>query len=139
MSKKEGEFNPWQWDRDNARNGRARLTIERNGHQVCLDHQGVSIDGERIVRDDPSQGTHGFDVEKDGTVVYRGQPVAAIEHREGEAGEVTVWGKGGPTLPERRQRELAQREREENERKERDDRYRDRQQYEQREIREQTL
>ena len=42
-----------------------------------------------------------------------------------------MWGKDGPTLPERRQRDLAAREREEGERRERDDRYRADQQHQQ--------
>ncbi|MFJ7049871.1 hypothetical protein ACIQVC_41640 [Streptomyces sp. NPDC101112] len=126
MSKKD-EFNPWQWDREQARNGQARLTIERHGHEVTLDHQGVSIDGKRIVRDDPSKGEHGFQITPMGTVMYRDQEVAEIEPSpEGTAnpGEVTVWGKNGPTLPERREREKASREREETERQQRDERYR---------------
>ncbi|MFD3569877.1 hypothetical protein [Streptomyces sp. NPDC058677] len=135
MSKENEEFNPWRWDRDNGRNGQARLTVEQNGHKVSLDHRGVSIDGQRIVRDDPSKGDeHGFQITPAGTVMYRGQEVAAIvPSPDGTAnpGEVTVWGKDGPTLPERRQRDLAAREREENERRGRDDRYRADQQHQQ--------
>lgn len=128
------EFTPWQWDRENARNGRARLIIERHGHQVSLDHRGVSIDGTRIVRDDPSKGQHRFQVTESGTVLYRDQEVAAINPSpagSARPGEVTVWGKDGPSLPVRRQRELAAREREENERRSRDDRYRASQQHQQ--------
>lgn len=135
MSKENEEFNPWRWDRDNARNGQARLTVEQNGHKVSLDHRGVSIDGQRIVRDDPSKGdAHGFQITPTGTVMYRGQEVAAIEPSpDGTAnpGEVTVWGKDRPTLPERRQHDLAAREREEGERRERDDRYRASEQHQQ--------
>ncbi|MFE0582480.1 hypothetical protein [Streptomyces sp. NPDC058874] len=134
MSKENEEFNPWRWDRDNARNGQARLTVEQHGHKVSLDHRGVSIDGQRIVRDDPSKGEHGFQVTELGTVLYRGQEVAAIDPAPpgtANPGEVTVWGAKGPTLPERRQRELAAREREEDERRSRDDRYRSSQQHQQ--------
>ncbi|MFI1291620.1 hypothetical protein ACH4VM_24675 [Streptomyces sp. NPDC020792] len=115
----EEEFNPWQWDRKNAMAGRSRLTVERYGHEVTLDHQGVSIDGQRIVRDNPGAGEHGFQITPTGLVMYRGREVAAIDPpQSGTAnpGEVTVWGKDGPTLPERKQREEA-------ERLERDDRY----------------
>ncbi|QUC63816.1 hypothetical protein IOD14_44025 (plasmid) [Streptomyces sp. A2-16] len=136
MSKKD-EFNPWKFDREQARKGQARLTIERHGHEVTLDHQGVSIDGKRIVRDDPSKGDHGFQITAQGTVMYRDQEVAEIEPSpQGTAnpGEVTVWGKDGPTLPERRERELAEREREESERKERDSRYRGSERQQQQEL-----
>ncbi|MEJ8662297.1 hypothetical protein [Streptomyces sp. MS1.AVA.4] len=134
MSQPDEEFNPWRWDRDNARNGQVRLTIERHGHRVSLDHRGVSIDGQRVVRDDPSKGEHGFQITALGAVLYRGEEVAAIEpspHGTTNPGEVTVWGAKGPTLPERRQRELAAREREESERRDRDDRYRASQQHQQ--------
>lgn len=121
-------FRSWQWDREFKEQGKTRLTVERHGHEVSLDYQGVSIDGERIVQDDPSKGDeHDFRVTPFGAVFYRGQEVASIEPSlEGTAnpGDVTVWGKDGPTLPARRQRELADREREETERRERDDRYR---------------
>lgn len=129
MSKKEEEFNPWQWDRDNYRSGQARLIIERDGHKVSLDHRGVSIDGQRIVRDDPSRGEHGFQITQLGTVLYRGQEVAAIEPSpDGTAnpGEVTVWGAKGPSPSDRMQREN-----EEIERRGRDDRYRADQQHQQ--------
>ncbi|MGR3939064.1 hypothetical protein [Streptomyces sp. BRA346] len=132
------EFNPWQWDREMARSGQARLTIERHGHEVALDHQGVSIDGRRIVRDDPSQGDHGFRITPLGTVVYRDQEIAEIDAPpEGTAnpGEVTVWGKNGPTLPERRQREKdARQQQEEAQRRERDERYRSTEQQHQHEL-----
>ncbi|SMQ21985.1 hypothetical protein SAMN06272771_7715 [Streptomyces sp. Ag82_O1-12] len=124
---RETEFNPWQWDRKNAMAGRSRLTIERHGHEVTLDHQGVSIDGERIVRDNPGTGEHGFDLTPDGRVMYRGKEVAAIgPHPEGTAnpGEITVWGKDGPNSSERK-------EREETERQQRDSRYRADQQHQQ--------
>ncbi|MFI8784718.1 hypothetical protein ACIGQC_29720 [Streptomyces albidoflavus] len=134
MSESE-EYNPWRWDRDNARNGRARLTIEQSGHTISLDHRGVSINGQRIVRDDPARGdAHGFQVTDRGSVMYRGQEVAAIKPSPpGTAtpGEVTVWGAGGPTRPEQGQRELAARGREESERRERDDRYRTSEQHQQ--------
>lgn len=140
MTKENEEFNPWRWDRDNARNGLARLTIEQSGHKVSLDHRGVSIDGQRIVRDDPSKGDeHGFQLTPTGTVMYRGQEVAAIEPSPDgttKPGEVTVWGKDGPTLPERRQRDLAAREREKEERRSRDDRYRASEQHQQQRTRE---
>ncbi|MFJ4851693.1 hypothetical protein [Streptomyces sp. NPDC088733] len=99
-------FNPWQWDRDNARAGQARLTIEHQGHQVSLDHRGVSIDGQRIVRDDLLQlkADHGFQVRPDGTVMYREKEVATISQ---QGAEVTVWGKDGPGHPERQQAEAA--------------------------------
>jgi hypothetical protein len=104
------EFNPWRWDRDNARSGQARLTIERHGHQVSLDHRGVSIDGRRIVHDDPSRADHGFEVRPDGTVMYREKPVAAIAEPDGRTpGEVTVWGKNGPSTRERQEQEEAER------------------------------
>ncbi|MER5511530.1 hypothetical protein ABT052_40395 [Streptomyces sp. NPDC002766] len=130
------EFNPWRFDREMARSGQARLSVDRHGHQVTLDHQGVSIDGHRIVRDDPSKGEHAFQVTSAGTVLYRGQEVAEIgAPPQGTAnpGELTVWGKNGPTLPERRAREKAAREREETERRQRDERYhsRERQQHQQ--------
>ncbi|MEU0289271.1 hypothetical protein [Streptomyces sp. NPDC006147] len=132
----EKEFNPWQWDRKNAMAGRSRLTVERHGHEVTLDHQGVSIDGQRIVRDNPGAGEHGFQITPTGAVMYRGREVAAIDpppHGTANPGEVTVWGKDGPTLPERRQREEA-------ERQERDDRYRaDRQHSQQEPIRGQEM
>jgi hypothetical protein len=125
--KEEKEFNPWQWDRKNAMATRSRLVMERHGHEVTLDHQGVSIDGERIVRDNPGQGEHGFQITPTGLVMYRGREVAAIDPSpEGTAnpGEVTVWGANGPALPDRREREKAERESEEAERRQRDDRYR---------------
>ncbi|MGW4623471.1 hypothetical protein [Streptomyces sp. NPDC004592] len=137
MSEPDKEFNPWQWDRENARKGEARMTIGRHGHEITLDHQGVSIDGKRIVRDDPSKGDHGFRVTPLGTVVYRDQEIAEIgASPEGTAnpGEVTVWGKNGPTLPERRQREKAARKREETERQQRDERYRSGEQQHQQEL-----
>ncbi|WP_433573973.1 hypothetical protein [Streptomyces sp. CA-251247] len=108
------EFNPWKWDRDDARSGQARLTIERHGHQVSLDHRGVSIDGRRIVHDDPSKGTdpHGFEVRPDGTVMYRDTEVASISTPGlSGRGEVTVWGKNGPGARERQQQEEADRQR----------------------------
>ena len=113
MSKKEDEFNPWQWDRDNGRQGKARLVIERHGHEVSLDHRGVSIDGERIVRDDPSKGDeHGFQITPFGTVMYRDKEVAAIDPPEGSGpGEVTVWGKNGPDAREHQEQEEAERQR----------------------------
>ncbi|MEY9998189.1 hypothetical protein ABIE67_010310 [Streptomyces sp. V4I8] len=129
------EFNPWQWDREQARKGQARLTIERYGHEVTLDHQGVSIDGQRIVRDDPSKGEHGFQITPSGTVIYRDQEVAEIgPSPEGTAdpGEVAVWGENGP--PERRGREKAARQREEDERQQRDARYRGSDQQHQQEL-----
>ncbi|MFD4143065.1 hypothetical protein [Streptomyces sp. NPDC058572] len=113
MSKEE-EFNPWKWDRDNASAGRARLTVERHGHQVSLDHRGVSIDGCRIVHDDPAKGSgpHGFEVRPDGTVMYRDTQVASISAPEGSGpGEVQVWGKNGPSARERQQQEEADRQR----------------------------
>ncbi|MFG2306700.1 hypothetical protein [Actinacidiphila glaucinigra] len=96
----EREFNPWQWDRDNARAGQARLTIEHQGHQVSLDHRGVSIDGQRIVRDDllKAKTDHGFEVRPDGTVMYRAKEVAFISKQDGQ---VTVWGEDGPGHQER--------------------------------------
>jgi hypothetical protein len=130
VSKKEEEFNPWQWDRKNGMAGRARLVMERHGHEVTLDHKGVSIDGERIVRDNPGQGEHGFEITPTGLVMYRGQEVAAIDPSpDGTAnpGEITVWGADGPTLPERREREKA-------ERQSRDDRYRADQQHQRQEV-----
>lgn len=108
------EFNPWRWDRDNARNGQARLTIERHGHQVSLDHRGVSIDGRRIVHDDPAKGSgpHGFEVCPDGTVMYRETEVASISPPEGaRPGDVTVWGKNGPSARGRQQQEETERQR----------------------------
>lgn len=124
MSKDE-EFNPWRWDRNNGRNGQARLTVEQHGHQVSLDHRGVSIDGQRIVRDDPSRGgEHGFKITPEGTVMYRGHEVAAIEPSPDGPGYVTVWGRPGPSHAERQQRE-------ESERRDRDDRYRADQQHQQ--------
>jgi len=117
---KEEEFNPWRWDRDQARGGQARLTVERHGHQVSLDHRGVSIDGRRIIHDDPARGSdpHGFEVRPDGTVMYREAEVASITAPEGaEPGEVTVWGKAGPSPRERQQQEETERQR-------RDDGYR---------------
>lgn len=138
MSKTD-EFNPWQWDRENGRTGQAAVTIERHGHRVSLDHRGVSIDGERIIRDDPSKGEHGFQVTQLGTVLYRGQEVAAIAPAPAgtaNPGEVTVWGKNGPTLPERRAREKAASQREEDERQQRDERYRGGDQHQQERTRE---
>lgn len=116
VSKQKDEFNPWH--RSMARTGQARLTIERHGHQVTLDGHGVSIDGHRILRDDPSKCSHGFHITPRGTVVYRDQEIAAIDPPEDESGrgEVTVWGKGGPSSCERREREEA-------ERRQRDHRY----------------
>lgn len=119
MSRNE-EFNPWQWDRENARAGKAKLTINRDGHEVTLDHRGVSIDGRRVLHDDPSKGEHGFGVDKDGTVKYRDQAIAAIEHSEDGPATVRVWGKNGQSLAERRE----EREKEEAERQKRDERYR---------------
>ncbi|WP_306324145.1 MULTISPECIES: hypothetical protein [unclassified Streptomyces] len=111
MSNKE-EFNPWQWDRENARSGRAKLTVDRAGHEVTLDHRGISINGKRVVHDDPAKGEHGFEVTKDGTVMYRGKAVASV------GTTVCVWGEMGASNDQRR-------EREESERRERDGRYRD--------------
>lgn len=130
------EFNPWRWDQDNARTGQAVLTIERHGHTVSLDHRGLSIDGHRVIRDDPSKGDeHGFQVTEQGAVLYRGQEVASLTPAPpgtSNPGEVTVWGPGGPTLPERRKRELDSRQqREEADRRSRDDRYRSSQQHQQ--------
>jgi hypothetical protein len=109
----EPEFNPWKWDRDNGRNGTARLVIQRNGHEVALDHRGVSIDGQRIIRDDPTKGgDHGFKVRSDGTVIYRDQIVASVAglddagasaHAAVEAARVAV--------EEEQRRETEQRER----------------------------
>ena len=79
VSKKEDEFNPWQWDRKNAMATRSRLVVERHGHEVTLDHKGVSIDGERIVQDNPGRGGHDFQVTTTGLVMYRGREVAAID------------------------------------------------------------
>ncbi|MER6138331.1 hypothetical protein [Streptomyces sp. NPDC001815] len=131
MSKKEEEFNPWKWDRKNAMAGRSRLVVERHGHEVTLDRKGVSIDGERVVRDNPGQGEHGFEVTPAGLVMYRGREVAAIAPSpEGTAnpGEVTVW---DADSPKDKEREKAAREKEEAERKSRDDRYRGGQQHDQ--------
>jgi hypothetical protein len=111
------EFNPWHWDRGNGRTGQSRLTVERHGHEVSLDHRGVSLDGRRIVRDDPSRGgEHGFQLTEEGSVLYRGREVAAIAPPPPgtvNPGEVTIWPSGRPPA-----------DREEEERRRRDDRYR---------------
>ncbi|WP_331729827.1 hypothetical protein [Streptomyces chartreusis] len=126
----EKEFNPWQWDRKNAMACRSRLSVERYGHEVTLDHKGVSIDGQRIVRDNPGAGEHGFQITPTGRVMYRGAEVAAINPPQpgtANPSEVTVWGEHGPSPSERRQHEEA-------ERQERDERYRTDQQHEQQEV-----
>ncbi|MFC8014149.1 hypothetical protein [Streptomyces cinereoruber] len=109
MNEPDEEFNPWRWDRENGRRGQAAITISRHGHEVSLDHRGVSIDGQRIVQDDPSKGEeHGFQLTPAGAVMYRGKQVAAIEPSPAgtrNPGEVTVWGKDGPTPPGSEQRD----------------------------------
>ncbi|MQS18019.1 hypothetical protein F7Q99_38990 [Streptomyces kaniharaensis] len=83
--------------------------IERSGHQVVLDHQGLAIDGQRICRTPltPAQtippgqaGTsRAFQVADSGAVIYRGRIVAEIgPSPAGTAnpGELTVHGPNGP-------------------------------------------
>ncbi|WP_030348921.1 hypothetical protein [Streptomyces sp. NRRL S-1022] len=129
MSQEE-EFNPWKWDRKNYMAGKSRLTVERHGHEVTLDHQGVSIDGQRIVRDNPGRGEHGFEITPSGSVLYRGKEIAAIDpptNGTANPGEVTVYGENGPAARERQNSEEA-------ERRQRDDRYRASEQHHQQEV-----
>ncbi|MFI9332951.1 hypothetical protein ACIGZJ_36125 [Kitasatospora sp. NPDC052868] len=87
-----------------------RLVIERAGHQVVVDGQGLAIDGERVCRTPltPAQavrpGQHpsqnrAFQVLLDGGVVYRGRLVAEIGRPPpgtANPGPVTVYGPHGP-------------------------------------------
>ncbi|MEU3574706.1 hypothetical protein AB0E96_40825 [Kitasatospora sp. NPDC036755] len=85
-----------------------RLVIEKAGHQVVLDHQGLAIDGERICRTPltPSQvilpgqaESRAFQVTAEGQVIYRGRMVAEIgPSPAGTAnpGELAVHGPNGP-------------------------------------------
>lgn len=92
----EETFSAWQWDRNNARTGTVRLTVQRHGHDVTLDHFGVSIDGTRIVRDNPTVGVHGFEVRDDGIVLYRQRPIASIAPPFGrKTGDAVIYDQPG--------------------------------------------
>lgn len=83
-----------------------RLVVHRHGHEVTVDHGGLSIDGHRIVRDRglepehavrPSQDprtNNAFQVLPSGAVVYKGYVVAELSRSE-----VTVHGPAGPAWP----------------------------------------
>lgn len=104
------DWNPWQQDRQDAAAGRQRLVVEKHGHQVVVDHQGLAIDGERVCRTpltgeqavrgtaDPQQ-SRAFQVTPAGAVVYRGRVVAELAPPPpgtANPGTVTVHGPGGP-------------------------------------------
>jgi hypothetical protein len=101
------QFREWKWDREFKTGGLTRLTVQKHGRDVTLDYQGVSIDGELILRDDPGQGAPGFQVTPDGSVVYRGQEIAAIEPPvDGQPGVIHVV-EAAPA-PRREERSLAE-------------------------------
>ncbi|MGA5824094.1 hypothetical protein ACPC54_40390 [Kitasatospora sp. NPDC094028] len=86
-----------------------RLVIERAGHHVVLDHQGLAIDGQRICQTPltPAQAippgqaasSRAFQVTDDGQVIYRGRMVAEIgppPAGTANPGPLTVHGPNGP-------------------------------------------
>lgn len=110
---KDDEFRAWRWDREFFNSGQSKLTVQRHGHEVSLDRYGVSVDGQRVVREDlkntPSPPE--FDVREDGTVMYRQTEVAAIAPPDGwKPGEVTVYGKNGPSPREKDEAERQRRD-----------------------------
>ncbi|WP_053651981.1 hypothetical protein [Streptomyces sp. XY431] len=90
-----------------------RLVVERHGHQVVVDGQGLAIDGERICRTPlrpehavkPSEDPHrsrAFQVTGGGEVVYRGRVVAELAPPPpgtSNPGELTVHGPNGREWP----------------------------------------
>ncbi|RGD55414.1 hypothetical protein DR950_41870 [Kitasatospora xanthocidica] len=94
-----------RWDAEES----PRLVIERAGHQVVLDHQGLAIDGERICRTPltPAQAippgqaavSRAFQVTDSGEVIYRGRMVAEIgppPAGTANPGALTIHGPNGP-------------------------------------------
>lgn len=121
---RDDEFRSWRWDREFFDSGQSKLTVERHGRQVSLDRYGVTIDGQRVVREDLKHAAEspGFEVRADGTVMYRQKEVAAIAEPDGwKPGQLTVHGKNGPS----------ERDKDEAERHRRDDGHRAAQQTQQ--------
>lgn len=118
----------WKKQREFFDSPQSRLAVQRHGHEVVLDRHGVSIDGQRILRDDLQHATEPpeFEVRPDGTVMYRDKEVATISPPEDwKTGEVTVYGEDGPTPQQ-------QKEAEEDARRRRDERYRTNEQQQER-------
>ncbi|MCQ8194662.1 hypothetical protein [Streptomyces rugosispiralis] len=80
-----------------------RMVVQRRGHEVAVDHRGLTIDGRRIVSDsglgpqdavpptaDPRHST-AFQVLDNGAVVYKNRIVAELT-----GGQLTVHGADGP-------------------------------------------
>ncbi|WP_393101419.1 hypothetical protein [Streptomyces sp. LN325] len=106
----------WRKEREFFTSPQSKLTVDRHGHQVSLDANGLSIDGKRVVRDDLQRATEDpeFEVRPDGTVMYRDKEVAAISTPDGwKPGAVTIYGKNGPTAQQRAEEEAERRRRDE--------------------------
>ncbi|MFG3229900.1 hypothetical protein ACGF07_34645 [Kitasatospora sp. NPDC048194] len=97
----------------NERGDAPRLVVERHGHRVVVDGQGLAIDGERICltplrpeqavqpSEDPRR-TRAFQVTPAGEVVYRGRVVAELgppPPGTSNPGELTVHGPHGREWP----------------------------------------
>ena len=109
----EDEFRSWKWDREFFNSNQSRLTVQRHGHQVALDRHGVTVDGQRVVREDLKHADKPpeFEVRPDGSVMYRQTEVAAIAPPDGwKPGQVTVHGKEGPPAREKDEAERHRRD-----------------------------
>lgn len=90
-------FRSWRWDREDQAAGRQALVIERHGHRIVADHDGLLIDGQRLdtqpfyegltgkalhMEDDEGLALEALRLDDDGHLVYRGRPVAILHPRE---------------------------------------------------------
>lgn len=87
------EFRSWRWDREDKAAGKQALVIERHGHRIVADHDGLLIDGQRLdphpfyegltgkalhMEDTEGAALEALRLDDDGLLVYRGRPVACL-------------------------------------------------------------